>query len=83
MSNTGMKIGSNRDINRDYKKLPGVSKKIVIPAVQHDPPHNLKMLTEKQNGVKTSHNSFDCRDWFNYLSFLIKINDIIIIHSLW
>ena len=78
-----MKIGSNRDINRDYKKLPGVSKKVVIPAVQHDPPHNLTMLTEKQTGVKTSHNSFDCRDWFNYLSFLIKINDIIIIHSLW
>ena len=80
-----MKICSNRDIDRDHKKLTplDVPKKIVIPAVQHDPPHNLKMLTEKQNGVKTSHNSFDCRDWFNYLSFLIKINDIIIIHSLW
>ena len=52
MSNTGMKIGSNRDINRDYKKLPGVSKKVVIPAVQHDPPHNLKMLTEKHNDEK-------------------------------
>ena len=25
---------------------------IVIPAVQHDPPHNLKMLTEKHNDVK-------------------------------
>ena len=47
-----MKIGSNRDINRDYKKLPGVPKIIVIPAVQHDLPHNLKMLTEKQNDEK-------------------------------
>ena len=27
-------------------------KKIVIPAVQHDPPHNLKMLTEKHNDEK-------------------------------
>ena len=52
VSNTGMKIGSNRDINRDYKKLPGVPKIIVIPAVQHDLPHNLKMLTEKQNDEK-------------------------------
>ena len=45
-----MKIGSNRDINRDHKKLtqPDVPKKIVIPAVQHNPPHNLKMLIEKQ-----------------------------------
>ena len=50
VSNTDMKIGSNRDINRDHKKLtqPDVPKKIVIPAVQHNPPHNLKMLIEKQ-----------------------------------
>ena len=49
-----MKICSNRDINRDYKKLtsPDVPRKIVIPAVQHDPPHNLKMLTEKHNDEK-------------------------------
>ena len=26
--------------------------KIVIPAVQHDPPHNPKMLTEKHNDEK-------------------------------
>ena len=53
-----MKIGSNRDINSDRKKLtpPGVPK-TVIPAAQHDPvgktiPHNLKMLTEKNNDEK-------------------------------
>ena len=54
VSKTDMKIGSNKDINRDHKKLtpPDVPKKIVIPAVQHDPPHNLKMLTEKHNHEK-------------------------------
>ena len=48
VSNTDMKIGSNRDINRDHKKLtlPDVPN-TVIPAAQHDPldatiPHNLK-----------------------------------------
>ena len=44
-----MKIGSNRDINKDHKKLPpDVPKKIVIPAVRYD----LKMLTEKHNDEK-------------------------------
>ena len=54
VSKTDMKIGSNKDINRDHKKLTpsDVPKKIVIPAVQHDPPHNLKMLTEKHNHEK-------------------------------
>ena len=54
VSNTDMKIGSNRDLNRDYKKLvlPDVPKKIMIHAVQHDPPHNLKILTEKRNDEK-------------------------------
>ena len=54
VSKTDMKIGSNRDINRDYKKLvlPDVPKKIMIHAVQHDPPHNLKILTEKRNDEK-------------------------------
>ena len=49
VSNTDMKIGSNRDINRDHKKLtsPDVPKKIVIPVVQNDQPHNLKMLSGK------------------------------------
>ena len=46
VSNTDMKIGSNRDINRDHKKLtlPDVPNKIVIPAAQYQPPHNLKCL---------------------------------------
>ena len=52
VSNTGMKTGSNRDINKDHKKLPDVAKKIVISAAQHDPPHNLKRLTEKHNEEK-------------------------------
>ena len=51
VSNTDMKIGSNRDINKDHKKLPvtlPVMPKVVIPAVRHD----LKMLTEKHNDEK-------------------------------
>ena len=49
VSNTDMKIGSNRDINRDHKKLP---KKIVAHAAQHDPvettiPRSLKMLPSR------------------------------------
>ena len=57
VSNTHMKIGSNRDINKDCKKLLDVSKKIVAPAVQHKPVettilHNLKMLTEKHSDEK-------------------------------
>ena len=55
VSNTDIKIGSNRDINRGQKKLnPPDVPNTVIPAVRHDPvettiPHNLKMLTEKYN----------------------------------
>ena len=48
VSNTDMKIGSNRDINKDNKKLPPDTPKIVIPAVRRD----LKMLTEKHNDEK-------------------------------
>ena len=51
VSNADMKIGSNRDINKDHKKLPltppGVLK-IVIPTARHDQ----KMLTEKHNDGK-------------------------------
>ena len=49
--NTDMKSGSNRDINKDYKKLSVTSPdvpKIVIPAARHD----LKMLTKKHNDEK-------------------------------
>ena len=53
-SNIDMKIGSNKDINKDHKKLPVTPPdddmlKIVIPAAQYD---NLKMLTEKHNDEK-------------------------------
>ena len=41
VSNTGMKIGSNRDINKVHKKLLSDVPKIVIPTARHD----LKMLT--------------------------------------
>ena len=58
VSNPDMIIGSDRDINRDHKKLtpPGVPN-TVIPATQHDPVettilHNLKVLTEKYNDEK-------------------------------
>ena len=60
VSNTNMTIGSNRDINRDSKKIL-VAKldvpKAVIPTVPYDPvettvPLNLKILTEKQNDEK-------------------------------
>ena len=43
-----MKIGSNRDINKDYKKLPPDVPKIVMPTARHD----LKMFTEKHNDEK-------------------------------
>ena len=52
VSNTDMKNGSNKDINKDYKKLPPLDDdvpKIVIPVVRHD---NTKMLTKKHNDEK-------------------------------
>ena len=54
VSNTDMKIGSNKDINKDHKKLPVTPPdddmpKIVIPVVRHNNP---KMLTEKHNDEK-------------------------------
>ena len=56
VSNTVMKIRSNRDINKDRKKLavamPDVPKKMVISAVQHDQLHNVKMRTERHNDEK-------------------------------
>ena len=54
VSNTDMKTGSNRDINTDHKKLTpsDAPKKIVIPLVQHDPPHNLRMLTKNHDDEK-------------------------------
>ena len=58
LSNTDMKIGSSRDINRDHKKLtPPDVPKAVIPADRYELaetiiPHNLKMLTEDDNDEK-------------------------------
>ena len=55
VSNIDMKIGSNKDINKDHKKKLPVTPpdddapKIVIPAVRHD---NLKMLAEKHDDEK-------------------------------
>ena len=56
VSNAVMKIGSNRDINKDRRKLTDVPN-TVIPVVQHDPvettiSHSLTMLTEKYNYEK-------------------------------
>ena len=49
MSNTDIKIGSNRYINKDHKKLHlDVTNKTVIPVARND----LKMLTEKHNDEK-------------------------------
>ena len=55
VSNTGIKIGSNKDINRDHKKFPVVKPNVA----RHDPvggrrPNNLnlRMLTEKHNDEK-------------------------------
>ena len=49
VSNTDMKIGSNKDINKDHKRLPVVppddTPKTVIPTTQHD----IKMLNERHN----------------------------------
>ena len=54
VSNTDIKIGSNKDINKDHKKLLVTPPdddipKIVILVVQHD---NLKILTKKHNDEK-------------------------------
>ena len=60
VSNTVMKIASNRDINKDHKKFPGTSPddkpKVVIPATQHD----LKMLTKNHNDEKLAITLFSC-----------------------
>ena len=74
VSNTGMKIGSNKDINRDHKKFP-----VVKPNVAwHDPVGgvarsynlNLRMLTEKHNDEKLVR-LFWC--WAYCLSFLVEL----------
>ena len=49
VSNTDLKIGSNREINKVHKKLSPPGSKIVFPVVRHD---NLEMLAEKHNDEK-------------------------------
>ena len=53
VSNTGMKIGSNKDINRDHKKCrvakPDVAR---LDPVEGKMPYNLTMLNEKHNDEK-------------------------------
>ena len=61
VSNADIKIRSNRDINRDHKKLaPLDAPNAVIPAVLHDPV-----------GTLLHHYTFNCTDWFNCLAFLV------------
>ena len=59
VSNTGIKIDPNRDINKDRKKLTVAKRDVpntVISAARHGPAgtilHNLIMLTEKHNDDK-------------------------------
>ena len=88
--NTAIKIGSNRDINKDCKKMSVTRpddrpNKIVIPAIQHDlvgakRSHNLEILTEKHNDEKLAITLLT--DLIAY-HFWYKINGIIIIHNRW
>ena len=61
VSNTGMKIGSNKAVSSRDHKIFFVAKpdvyKLVIPVARYDPvggrwPYNLRMLTENQNDEK-------------------------------
>ena len=89
VSNPDMKIGSDRDISMDHKKLtPPDVPNTVIPATQHDPvettiPHNLKMLTEKYNDEKLAITLLIVGTGLIAYHFWQKINGIIIIHSRW
>ena len=54
-SNTGMKIGSNKDINGDHKKFPVLKPDVARhDSVRGRTPYNLnlRMLTEKHNDEK-------------------------------
>ena len=52
--------------------------KMVIPAFQHDPPHKLKMLTEKHNDEKLVISLLIVGDGLLAYLFWCKINGIII-----
>ena len=75
-----MKIGSNRDINRDHKVLtPPDLPNTVIPATQHDPvgttiPHNLNVFTEKRNDEKLAITLLIVENkWHHYYSQLVVL----------
>ena len=74
VSNTDMKIGSNRDINRDHKKLTlrDVPKKNSDPIGSTRPTSQFKNPYRKAQLWKTSHYNFDFRDWTDCLSFLVE-----------
>ena len=63
-----MKIGSNRDINRNHKKLtPPDVPNTMIPAARRDPVGTTVLQCNahrKAQWWKTSHYTFDCRNWF-------------------
>ena len=58
-------------------------KKIVIPAVQRDPLHNLKMLTEKPNDEKVATTLLIVGSSLIACHFWQKINGVSIIYSRW
>ena len=85
-----MKIGPNRDINKDRKKLAVAKQDVpntVIPAAPHGPagtfPHNLKMFTKKHNDDKLVITLLIVGTGLITYHFWRKINGIIIIHSRW
>ena len=78
-----MKLGSNRDINKDQLLEPGKAEDVTHDAhmkrtdkpvkedhfaIQH---LNSKMLAEKHNDKKNSHYIFNRRSWVNCLLFLV------------
>ena len=87
VSNTAMKIGSNRDINRDHKKCPVVKSNVA----RHNPaggrrPHNLnlRMLTGKHNDEKLAITAIIMGlDLLLIIFGRVKINGISIIYNWW
>ena len=74
VGDTDTKIGSNRDINKNRKKLPVIPPlpdvPKVIPAVRHDSPQ--KMLSGKQNDEKLGITLMIVGGWIDCLPFLVE-----------
>ena len=91
VSNTGMKIGLNNDLNNNRKKLLVITldvSKAVMPEIRHDPVetkklHNLEILTQKHNNVKLAITLLIVGTGLIAFRFRYKINGIIIIHNRW